>query len=506
MNLNNPFAVLRLPANATAAEIKSVGHLALAKLRLGDAGNVVAIRAVESAIEQLRDPVVRFRMGLEWPSLGPVAAAILARDEAFGELATDSRKDRSGAIEQLISGESVIGQQHILAIFHLLRAHGLFACALRKDSSVRDSAQTNDLATASDLFPKAMGLWVAATTSPVFWMAQRLRAKEINDARVSGEVCSACQRESLQIAAQSFATLASEALLARNVPVCTAIIVGIKGCGANSIDSDRILAEIYEPHARKVTNAIQRMHVELEAIPEGATDAYRQVLAQYKSEIDPDMDLMLAIGDLPGSSEERARDAAATFLKTLSVKAAIAAKAFEVSRDAITLAMKVAHSEALRNTLGEVLATVTSLLSWARCVYCQDRVADGEPVAFSMFRVIGREFQRVSYQSVDVPIPRCATCERRHRNWWRVAASAYWGLAILGAIFGGERGGIWGLCGGGVVGAVLGAILIVVLNWLRSFTDRGHPSSYKPIADRIAQGWKKGRGTEVNAHATESRP
>ena len=492
MNLNNPFAVLRLPANATAAEIKSAGQLALAKLRLGDAGNVVAIRAVESAIEQLRDPVIRFKMGLEWPSLGPAAARFLATDAAFGDLASEPRKDRTRAIEQLISGESSVGQKHIHAIFQLLTAHELFVCALRPDFSVPGGSPTTALAAAFDLFPKAMTLWVTTTTSPEFWMAQRLRAKEINDPRVGTELCSDCQRDSLQIAAQSFATLASKALLARNVTVCSAIIVGIRGCGAKSIDTDRILAEIYEPHARKVADAIQRVSADLEAISEGAADAYRRVLDRYKSEIEPDMDLMLAIGDLPGTAEERARDAAGAFLKTLSVKAANEANAYEVSRDAIALAIKAAHSEALRKSLDEDLATVTRLLSGSRCVYCQDRPADGEPEGFPMYRVTGREARRVSYQSVTIPVPRCVTCEVRHGNWAKVAFGVMVFMAILGAMVGASYGGFVGFLIGGAVGFVPGVILGGILSWVQGFSDSGHPSSYKPIAEWLAQGWEKG--------------
>ena len=361
MNPNNPFAVLRLPSNATAAEIKSAGQLALAKLRLGDAGNVVAIRAVESAIEQLRDPVVQFRMGLEWPSLGPAAAAILATDEAFGELATDPKKDRSGAIEHLIAGESVIGRQHILAIFHLLRAHGLFACALRKDSSVLDGAQTNDLAAASDLFPKAMGLWVAATTSPDFWMAQRLRAKEINDARVSGELCSACQRESLQIAAQSFATLASEALLAHSVSVCSAIISGIKECGGVQSDIDQTLAEAYQPICGRATTALDALQARLTATRADSIAVFRNLLRDYVRDIHADIRTILTVGDLPGTAEERCRDAAASFLRHLAVESANQAHAYGLSTKCLRLAQEVVNSTQIRGLIATDCLTLQGI-------------------------------------------------------------------------------------------------------------------------------------------------
>ena len=350
MNLNNPFAVLRLPANATAAEIKSAGSLALAKLRLGDAGNAVAIRAVESAIEQLRDPVVRFKMGLEWPSLGPAAAKLLATDEAFGDLVSDPRKDRTRAIEQLIAGESLVGQQHIHATLQLLRAHELFVCALQPDHSVHGSP-TRHLAAASDVFPKAMGLWVAATTSPAFWMAQRLRAKEINDPRVGADLCSTCQRESLQTAAQRFATLASEALLVRNISVCTAIVNGIKTCGGAQSDIDRTLEAAYQAICGRATTALDALRARVTATKSKSVAVFQRLLDEYVRDIHPDLKTMLTVGDLPGTAEERCRDAAASFLRGLAVESANQADAYVISEECLRLAQEVVDSTQIRRML-----------------------------------------------------------------------------------------------------------------------------------------------------------
>ena len=350
MNRNNPFAGLRLPANATTAEIKSAGQLALAKLRLGDAGNVAAIRAVESAVEQLRDPVIRFKMGLEWPSLGPAAAKFLATDDAFGDLVSNWAMDRTQAIEKLIAGESLAGQQHIQAIFQLLRARECFACALKPDYSVQGSPARH-LAAAGDLFPKAMRLWVAATTSPEFWMAQRLRAKEINDPRVGAELCSTCQRESLQIAAQSFAALASEAMLARNVPVCVAIINGIQSCGGAQSDIDRTLEAAYEAISGRATTALGALQAKVTATKSNAGAVFQSLLNEYVREVHPDMKTILIVGDLPGTAEERCRDAAASFLRNLAVESANQADAYVVSEECLRLAQEVVDSTQIRRMI-----------------------------------------------------------------------------------------------------------------------------------------------------------
>ena len=353
MNPNNPFAVLRLPANATAAEIKSAGQLALAKLRLGDAGNVAAIRAVESAIEQLRDPVKRFKLGLEWPSLGPAAAKILATDAVFDDLVSNWRKDRTGIIKQLIAGESTISQQHICSIFHLLRAQELFASILKSDQSFRDDEKKNYLAATSMLFPKGMSLWVTAMVSPEFWMAQRMRAKEINDPRVGADLVSSSERQSFAIAIETFAALATDALRIRNAVVCTAIVNGIQSSGGNRSSIDQILSEIYKPICSRIESAITKLQERLTSTSSKLKATYSDLLAEYIRDIEPDMELLLIVGDLPGTTEERCRDTAAKFLRDLSVASANHADAYEVAKNATILASKVVDSAHFRKMLVE---------------------------------------------------------------------------------------------------------------------------------------------------------
>jgi hypothetical protein len=353
MTPNNPFAVLRLPANATAPEIKSAGQLALARLRLSDPDSTTAIREIESAIEQLRDPVKRFRFGLEWPSLGPPAAKLLATHPSFFDHSFEGREDRRAAIEQLMEGESPSCKQHIWAVFMLLHAQETFSRALAHKGQSLNVPTAKEIRRVTTIFLEAIKQWNCATTSPQFWMEQRIRAKEINDPRVNADLITSCEQEAFAIAIDSFAALASTALRLRNAKICTAIVEVIKTSGANDSKIDGILSEIYKPICARMEAAIATLQRTLNSTKSKSAAPYEKLLAEYVRDIQPDIALILIVGDLPGTTEERCRDAAAEFLRSLSVESANNANAYEIAKKAVLLAQQTVDSAQLRNTLDE---------------------------------------------------------------------------------------------------------------------------------------------------------
>ena len=361
MSPNNPFAILRLAANATASEIKSAGQLALAKLRLGDPDNSARIREVEYAIEQLRDPVIRFKKGLEWPSLGPSAAKLLATDETFATLTSDPGKDRSSVTNDLMNGESAISKDHISAVFLLLRANAFFTRVMPVGISSNQISSTISMASVSEFFSTALEQWVRATSSREFWMAQRLRAKEINDPRVNADLITSCEREVFAISTRGFAAMASNALLLRNAEVCNAIVKGIKSSGADGSNINGVLSEIYKPLCSRIESAIETLQTKLKSTKSKSVIIYSGLLDEYVRDIQPDVALLLIVGDLPGTTEERCRDSAAQFLRSLSVDSANKADAYDVSKKATLLAQQVVDSAQIRKTLAEDAEQINKL-------------------------------------------------------------------------------------------------------------------------------------------------
>ena len=366
MTPSNPFAVLRLPANATAPEIKSAGQLALARLRLSDSENTAAIREIESAIEQLRDPVKRFRFGLEWPSLGPSAAKLLATHPSISDHSLEGRQDRNTAITQLMEGETPSGKQHIGAVFMLLHAHDAFSRALATDGTSTSVPSQMEISRVTALFLTGIKQWNSATSAPEFWMAQRMRAKEINDPRVDADLVNSCEREAFAIAVESFAELASTALRLRNAQVCSAIVEGIKSSGANLSNIDGVLSEIYKPMCSRIEAAIETLQTKLKATKSQLITTYSGLLGEYVQDIQPDIVLLLAVGDLPGTTEERCRDSAAQFLRLLAVASGNMTRTYDVSKKATILAREVVDSAQIRNTLSEDSKTIDELALTSR--------------------------------------------------------------------------------------------------------------------------------------------
>ena len=363
MNIDNPFGILKVPANASAAEIKSAGQVMVARLRLSDATNTKQIRAVEQAIEQLRDPVARFKFGLEWPSLGPAAGHLLATDPSLLVRSPDIWADRATAIERLVVGESLNSREHIWAVFMLRHAHEVFSRAIASQESSLIDASKHELLEKANSFVAAINQWNSATKEPQFWMAQRMRATEINDPRVGVELIAVCQSEIFSIAIQGFVSLASDALRVRNAAVCSAIVDSINGCDASRSEIEKALTDVYSQLCASATGALKGLQEELKATKSKSPLPYRQFLSEYSQRIHPDMALMLAVGDLPGTIEERCRDLAAEFLRSLAVDAANNADAYEVSAEALTVAQIVVHSEQIRTKLkadAEGLSNLTS--------------------------------------------------------------------------------------------------------------------------------------------------
>jgi hypothetical protein len=366
MNIDNPFGTLKIPANASFAEIKSAGQMMVARLRLSDATNTKQIRAVEQAIEQLRDPVARFKFGLEWPSLGPEAAHLLATDLSLLVRSPDIWADRATAIERLVVGESLNSREHIWAVFMLRHAHEVFHRAIASQESSLSDASKHELRDEANSFVMAINQWNGATREPQFWMTQRMRAKEIDDPRVGVELIAACQSDIFSIAIQGFVSLASDALRVRNAAVCSAIVDSINGCDASRVEIEKALTDVYSQICASATGALNGLQEKLKTTKSKSQAPYRKLLSEYSQVIHPDIESMLAVGDLPGTSEERCRDSAAEFLRSLAVDAANNSGAYEVSREALAVALIVVHSEPLRTQIKadvEVLSNLLRLVS-----------------------------------------------------------------------------------------------------------------------------------------------
>lgn len=368
MDSKNPFAILRLPSNASVSEIRAAGQLARIKLRLADpeSANAGMLKLVELAIDQLQKPVENFKAGIEWPALGPEAAKILKTHPLFDDLVTNPMKNRTEAIEMLMAGESDLDKDHIRGVFLLIQAHAIFTAHFSSTASQSNASHTwkpkIDLEQASHSFSQGFTCWMRATQSPKFWLGQRLRAKDLNDPRLNAEFLQKCEKDAVANVLTEFVQFAVEALKRRDASTCRRVVEGLQKSGAEQTQINRALERIYEPMCNRVAAVIETLDKKLNvARKQKLVWPFGELLDEYNRDIKPDVDLMIQIGDLPGTSEERTRDLAANFLDQLATAGFNQANAVDFSYVATEAARYVASSTQLIKKLDGELKLIKQI-------------------------------------------------------------------------------------------------------------------------------------------------
>lgn len=401
MDRQNPFLILRLPSNATSAEIKRAGQVALASARLqaGDAsGDASRLRDVTAAVDALRDPINRFERGLEWPSLGPVATAILRDDPGFADLCSNPTKDRSADLDRMLKVESVTDQLHCRSVFLLLRAQALVEGAVNA-AARGDRRSESELIEGSALIVRGLAQWSTVIRAPEFWIAQRLRARELADPRLDPTFITSAQASASTRAIELFTALVQSALRARDHAACRLLIDALRSCESDRETVDAALAKVYEPTCARLDAALKSLQEQLARTKSKSAAPFQALLDRYEKEVGPDIALILAVGDLPGYSEEMARDKSAEFLRSLSVQAANQADAYEVSKTALELAHRAASSRSLQATVANDRKTVAKLMEDTA------RAKKNEPIATALQAALARDDYSAAVSAIDRLIP-----------------------------------------------------------------------------------------------------
>jgi hypothetical protein len=360
----NPFLILQLPANASSADIKRAGQMAVAAARLSGDSSAQAqghLRSIEGAMERLRDPVSRLRYGTMWPALGPSGAGRLRSDVRFQEILRDPATDSSDAVDALVAEELPHVQAHARAVFALLRAAAILQARTRDARSPSENPGV-DLATGCKLLRGGLRQWTAAVGRREFWLEWRLRAKDLDDPRINGEFLSREEADAPSMPLAQFAEIAREMLRVRDGAGCKALVQAMRTGALAAPRLDAVLSEIYGPTCVRASATIEGLSGELSRLKSRSSDPYRSLMSRFSREVLQDLELLLEVGDLPGYSEEVVRDKATTVLLSLAVTAANNAMALDVSESALAIAARVANSAALRARVSRDRATVDQLI------------------------------------------------------------------------------------------------------------------------------------------------
>ena len=423
---NSPFLMLGVSASADMAEINRVGKELASRARLAD-GDDAKVQQIENAVEELRDPVERFRWGVLWLRLSKDEATHYRRDATLASLASDPTTDGTEAFNRIMEGQSRALMDHNLGLLRLLRAEA----STRKAQADTPDDIDDDLECVP-MWANAFDLLSKSFSSAEFWTWQRNFAESIEDARLTSDIVARMQRDTARLVLSLPAQTIQTALLRGHAKVAIAFVNVIRASGFDADTIESLLSEIYQPLADRVERSVDGLSNKLKASPEEV----KGLFAEFESDVLPDVRVMLAVGDLPGYAEEHARDTSAEFLRSLGIAAWNVSDDGDLGAIALRVAEEIVNSASLgaklkgdRSKLVEIRAAQEQAAKDGNCAFCGEaKCSRADSYDMAMYKVTDRIGNRVRYQTATVPVPRCADCKHYHD---RVNRCLFWTFVCL---------------------------------------------------------------------------
>ena len=352
---NNPFLVLGVSATAEMGVIQKVGKEVAMRAKLGG-GDEAKVHRVESAIEQLKDPVNRFRWGVLWLQMSDDDSAKYRADPVLSSFAMDATQDAATAFGKLIHDQPPELANHNIGLLSLIQAE---AATEKAQGDTPDDVE--DDIECVPLWNRAFKHLAESFASEKFWMRQRMFAKTLADPRLTTDVVARVQEDTAKLVLRLPSKVIQTALLRQQAGVASAFVGVINDSGFNKDTVESLLSEIYKPLADRVEHNVEKLSGRLKSQSGKSQSPYEKILADFKREVLPDLRVMLNVGDLPGYAEEHARDTSAEFLRSFGIKAWNECEAIELSERALEYATEVADSDALKQKLADDVTQIAEL-------------------------------------------------------------------------------------------------------------------------------------------------
>ena len=342
-------------ADAEIKHIRQIAQRSLMELRLGGDADSAVARRIEKAVEAFQDPAQRFHWGLFWPELTDGEASQFRSDPVLSTIATDPMQDGAAAYERISECESPDVWSHNIGVLALIRA-----VAATENAQTETPDDIEDDLACIPIWRQAFEHLGPMLASDEFWMRKKLWARSLDDARLDesrvGEMRAGFLAEILAPTGNVITT----ALLDGHATVAKAYVDLLRN---SAFDMDRIeetLSRVYKPLSDRVERVITRLRGELADVGEEVNNGrvFRELLANFEAEALADLDVMLAVGDLPGYAEEHARDASAQFLRDLAVQSWNQTQETVVSKKALTLAERFADADSIQQKARHDLSTI----------------------------------------------------------------------------------------------------------------------------------------------------
>lgn len=353
----NPFLIIGASADAEMLEIRQVAQRRMMEHRLDDGENSPAARRIETALEQLQDPVQRFTWGLYWPELTSEEAERFREDAVLSTLGDDPLQNAAAAFERIAADVPVDIRNHNLGVLSLLQA---IAATEEAQKGTPDDI-SDDLA-CCEIWERAFRYLLPIVSADAFWMRKKLWAKDLSDKRLNAARLQEIRESYVTDLLAPTGAVITTALLDGHAKVAKAYVNLMMDSGFDEEVVDITLSRVYKPLADRVERAVNDLQQDLdEASGDAAESTYAALLARFEEMALPDLEVMLSVGDLPGYAEEHARDTSAEFLRSVSIESWNATSRGAVAERALKLADRIADSQAIRGKLNADLKTIKQL-------------------------------------------------------------------------------------------------------------------------------------------------
>ena len=425
--------MLGVSNDAEMSAIQSVGKRRLMALRLDDDADPGVVRRIESALETLADPVERFEWGLLAPELTDAEADAFRADPILSTLSENPQQEAVSAYERICEADNAATRAHNVGVLKFVQA-----VAATEEAQKGTPDDISDDLECVELWKVAYRNLRLSFGSDKFWMRQRLRAKGYQDQRLDAERIKRIQSGIFREMVQPVGEVIRHALLDRHGEVAKAYVDLIRKSGFDGEFLDEMLSEVYKPLADRVEKEVQSLEGTLESAGKKSA-SYTSLFRDFEARVLPDIDVMLAVGDLPGYAEEHARDVSAAFLRSLAVQSCNEAENFETAEKALQVAKKIVDSKALGTKLEGDAGILSGLIEQhqvigdlRKCCFCKSKMGeDRSQFKVAMFKITGRKFGSVSYKSIEVPVPRCGMCKSNHDRIEAVTISIGLVIALI---------------------------------------------------------------------------
>lgn len=367
----NPYIILGASYEADIPSLSKLAKRRMRRLRLEGLEDSAEARAVDLALEAVRDPVQQFSLGLFALQLTSAEQEAVWNHPTLSKLSTSITSKDVDDMKSLLAPDAE-GYDQSLAAMTLAQA----VTALEEAQHGTPDDPADDLE-AIEVWRRALALFKRCTEKPRFWKSRRLYAKSLGDARLGEAEVDRILSSYWHTLLAPAAARAARALQQGHAVVAKAFVSAIRDSGGDESTIDDVLGSVYEGLASEVTHKLKELESEFAASDQLKKNVVDNIFENFQSgSLGKKLQLMLDVGDLPGFAEESARDQAAEFCKSMAITHGNLItdnpslsdydqlRSTMLCKDILAYALKIVDSETVKNNIQQNLDAVQSNIDY----------------------------------------------------------------------------------------------------------------------------------------------